>query len=73
VSAGRFEDGCAGPSRPLDRARLDRAGGVGEKKLSRHEAYQLVSFAGQVAVTQLVDKPNVAVHVRLPKSIFVAR
>jgi acetamidase/formamidase len=46
---------------------------VGEKKLSRHEAYQLVSIAGQVAVTQLVDKPNVGVHVRLPKSIFVAR
>jgi acetamidase/formamidase len=26
-----------------------------------------------VAVTQLVDKPNVGVHVRLPRSIFVAR
>ena len=38
--------------------------------LSRHEAYQLVSIAGNVAVTQLVDKPNVGVHVRLPKSIF---
>jgi len=24
-----------------------------------------------VAITQLVDKPNVGVHVRLPKSIFV--
>jgi acetamidase/formamidase len=38
--------------------------------LSRHRAYQLVSVAGNVAVTQLVDKPNVGVHVRLPKSIF---
>jgi acetamidase/formamidase len=38
--------------------------------LSRHRAYQLVSIAGNVAVTQLVDKPNVGVHVRLPKSIF---
>jgi acetamidase/formamidase len=28
--------------------------------------------AGNVAVTQLVDKPNVGVHVRLPKSLFVA-
>jgi acetamidase/formamidase len=38
--------------------------------LTKHEAYQLVSIAGNVAVTQLVDKPNVGVHVRMPKSIF---
>jgi acetamidase/formamidase len=43
---------------------------VAEKHLTRHEAYQLVSIAGNVAITQLVDKPNVGVHVRLPKSIF---
>ena len=43
---------------------------MAEKKLSRHQAYQLVSIAGNVAVTQLVDKPNLGVHVRLPKSIF---
>ncbi|MGN6451470.1 MAG: acetamidase/formamidase family protein, partial [Steroidobacteraceae bacterium] len=46
---------------------------VAEKHLSRHEAYQLASIAGNVAITQLVDKPNVGVHVRLPKSIFVDR
>jgi acetamidase/formamidase len=46
---------------------------VSEKKLTRHQAYQLVSIAGNVAVTQLVDKPNLGVHVRLPKSIFVAK
>jgi acetamidase/formamidase len=46
---------------------------IAEKHLTRHEAYQLVSICGNVAVTQLVDKPNVGVHVRLPKSIFVAR
>ncbi len=40
------------------------------RKISRHEAYQLVSIAGNVAVTQLVDKPNVGVHVKLPKSVF---
>ena len=40
------------------------------RKMSTHQAYQLVSVAGNVAVTQLVDKPNVGVHVRLPKSIF---
>jgi len=45
---------------------------VAEKKLTRHQAYQLVSVAGNVAVTQLVDKPNLGVHVRLPKSIFAA-
>jgi acetamidase/formamidase len=38
--------------------------------LTKHRAYQLVSIAGNVAVTQLVDKPNVGVHVRMPKSIF---
>jgi acetamidase/formamidase len=43
---------------------------VSEKKLTRHQAYQLVSISGNVAITQLVDKPNVGVHVRLPKSIF---
>jgi acetamidase/formamidase len=46
---------------------------VAAKQLTRQQAYQLVSIAGNVAITQLVDKPNVGVHVRLPKSIFVAR
>jgi acetamidase/formamidase len=46
---------------------------VSEKKLSRHQAYQLVSIAGHVVVTQLVDKPNLGVHVKLPKSIFAAK
>jgi acetamidase/formamidase len=43
---------------------------VAEKNLTPHQAYQLVSIAGNVAVTQLVDKPNHGVHVRLPKSVF---
>jgi acetamidase/formamidase len=43
------------------------------KGLSKHEAYQLVSIAGHVVVTQLVDKPNMGVHVKLPKSVFVTR
>jgi acetamidase/formamidase len=46
---------------------------VSEKKLTPHQAYQLVSIAGNVAITQLVDKPNVGVHVKLPKRIFVAK
>jgi acetamidase/formamidase len=43
---------------------------VAEKQLTRHQAYQLTSIAGNVAITQLVDKPNLGVHVRMPKSIF---
>ena len=46
---------------------------VAEKKLTRHLAYQLTSIAGNVAITQLVDKPNLGVHVRLPKSVFQAK
>jgi acetamidase/formamidase len=38
--------------------------------LTKHQAYQLVSVAGDVAVTQLVDRPTMGVHVKLPKSIF---
>jgi acetamidase/formamidase len=46
------------------------------KGLTKHQAYQLVSVAGNVAVTQLVDRPrpgepSLGVHVRMPKSIFV--
>lgn len=43
---------------------------VETRGLTKHEAYQLTSIAGNVAVTQLVDKPNVGVHVKIPKSIF---
>ena len=43
---------------------------AGSRGLTKHQAYQLVSVAGNVAVTQLVDKPNVGVHVKMPKSIF---
>jgi acetamidase/formamidase len=39
------------------------------KGLSKHEAYQLISVAGDVAVTQLVDQ-TVGVHVKVPKGIF---
>jgi acetamidase/formamidase len=46
---------------------------VSEKKLTQHQAYQLVSISGNVAITQLVDKPNLGVHVKLPKNIFVGK
>jgi acetamidase/formamidase len=40
------------------------------KGLTKHQAYQVVSMIGDVAITQLVDKPNLGVHVKIPKSIF---
>ena len=40
------------------------------KGLTKHQAYQLVSLAGHVAVTQLVDRPVYGIHVKMPKSIF---
>jgi len=43
------------------------------KGLTRHEAYQLISIAGNVAVTQLVDKPVFGVHVKVPKRVFTSR
>ena len=43
---------------------------VKEKGLTAHQAYQLTSIAGDVAVTQLVDLPNLGVHVKMPKRIF---
>jgi acetamidase/formamidase len=46
---------------------------VAAKGLTRHHAYQLVSIAGNVAITQLVDRPVMGVHVRMPKRVFVGR
>ena len=43
---------------------------VAAKGLTKHQAYQLTSIAGNVAVTQLVDRPNHGVHVKMPKAIF---
>jgi acetamidase/formamidase len=40
------------------------------KGLTKHQAYQLTSIAGNVAMTQLVDLPNLGVHVKMPKDIF---
>ncbi|HTQ15226.1 MAG TPA: acetamidase/formamidase family protein [Rhizomicrobium sp.] len=42
---------------------------VSEKHMSRDNAYMLVSVAGDVDVTEVVDR-NKGVHVMLPKSIF---
>jgi acetamidase/formamidase len=42
---------------------------VAEKGLSRDDAYALISVAGDVDVTELVDR-NKGVHVMVPKGIF---
>ncbi|HET6176836.1 MAG TPA: acetamidase/formamidase family protein [Candidatus Sulfotelmatobacter sp.] len=42
---------------------------VGEKHLQRDDAYMLISVAGDVDITELVDG-NKGVHVMLPKAIF---
>jgi acetamidase/formamidase len=42
---------------------------VASKGLSRDDAYMLVSVAGDVDITELVDR-NKGVHVMMPKSIF---
>jgi acetamidase/formamidase len=39
------------------------------KHLSRDDAYMLVSVAGDVDITELVDR-NKGVHVMMPKAIF---
>jgi acetamidase/formamidase len=43
---------------------------VATKGLTKHQAYQLTSIAGHVAITQLVDVPNMGVHVKMAKSLF---
>ena len=39
-------------------------------KLSREDAYALISVACDVDITQLVDLPRVGVHVMCPKVMF---
>src|ERR1700729_2344469 len=44
-----------------------------QRNRSKHQADQHVIRAGNAAGTRPVDKPNYGVHVRMPKSIFVAK
>ena len=45
---------------------------VADKHMTRDDAYMLVSVAGDVEITELVDR-NKGVHVVLPKAVFVGR
>ena len=42
---------------------------VSEKHLTRDDAYMLASVAGDLDITEVVDR-NKGVHVMIPKSIF---
>jgi acetamidase/formamidase len=42
------------------------------KGLSRDDAYMLVSVAGDLAISEVVDR-NKAVHVMIPKAIFAGK
>ena len=42
---------------------------VTEKHMTRDDAYMRVSVAGDVAITELVDR-NKGVHVEMPKAVF---
>jgi acetamidase/formamidase len=42
---------------------------VTQKKLSRDDAYMLISVAGDIDITELVDR-NKGVHVMMPKAVF---
>ena len=42
---------------------------VNEKHMSRDDAYMLTSVAGDVDITELVDR-NKGVHLMIPKNIF---
>ena len=63
-----FDDDLSAAAKRAVRGMVDFL--VAEKGLSRDDAYMLVSVAGDVGVTELVDR-NKGVHVLMPKSIFL--
>lgn len=66
ISMG-FDDDLAVATRKAVKNMVDFL--VAEKHLSRDDAYMLVSVAGDLHITEVVDR-NKGVHVMLPKSIF---
>ncbi len=65
-----FDDDLSNATRKALRNMIDFL--VTEKGMSRDDAYMLVSVAGDVEVTELVDR-NKGVHVVLPKKLFVGK
>jgi acetamidase/formamidase len=66
ISMG-FDDDLSEATRIAVRNMIDFL--VSEKHLSREDAYMLVSVAGDVSISELVDS-NKGVHVMMPKAIF---
>ena len=65
-----FDDDLSNATRKALRNMIDFL--VSEKQMTRDDAYMLISVAGNVEVTELVDR-NKGVHVVLPKSVFIKR
>jgi acetamidase/formamidase len=65
-----FDDDLSNATRKALRNMIDFL--VAAKGMTRDDAYMLISVAGDVEVTELVDR-NKGVHVVLPKKLFDAR
>jgi acetamidase/formamidase len=65
-----FDDDLSHATRKALRNMIDFL--VAEKGMTRDDAYMLISVAGDVEITELVDR-NKGVHVVVPKSLFAAR
>jgi acetamidase/formamidase len=65
-----FDDDLSNATRKALRNMIDFL--VAEKHMTRDDAYMLLSVAGDVEVTELVDR-NKGVHVMLPKAVFTGR
>ncbi len=64
-----FDDDLSEATRKALRNMIDFL--VAQKHMTRDDAYMLISVAGDVEVTELVDR-NKGVHVMLPKALFQA-
>jgi acetamidase/formamidase len=64
-----FDDDLSNATRKALRNMIDFL--VTNRKMTRDEAYMLVSVAGDVEITELVDR-NKGVHVKLSKALFKA-
>jgi acetamidase/formamidase len=65
-----FDDDLSHATRKALRNMIDFL--VADKGMTRDDAYMLVSVAGDVEITELVDR-NKGVHVVLPKAVFTRR
>jgi acetamidase/formamidase len=65
-----FDDDLSNATRKALRNMIDFL--VAEKGMTRDDAYMLISVAGDVEITELVDR-NKGVHVVVPKALFTER